>query len=142
MHYLRCTISIFDYAASRTLVEYEIQLEDLQIGSVNNISRASLKFVFRRRMEFHVANTFLQVRIVFASSVCGRLLRRLPDTDPTSTGTRTTYKGRPFFADFHLGHDWLLVLLFRSGQFSPQNKSYTDNNARYSHNSDCYQSCK
>ena len=48
-------------AASRTLVEYEIQMEDLQISSENNISKAELKFVFRRRMEFHVANTFLQV---------------------------------------------------------------------------------
>ena len=49
-------------AASRTLVEYEIQMEDLQISSKNNISLAELKFVFRRRIEFHVANTFLQVR--------------------------------------------------------------------------------
>ena len=49
-------------AASRFLVEYEIQMEALQISSRNNISRAELKFVFRRRMEFHVANTFLQAR--------------------------------------------------------------------------------
>jgi hypothetical protein len=47
--------------ASRTLVEYEIQKEDLQIASVNNISQAKLKFVFRRRMEYHVTNTFMQV---------------------------------------------------------------------------------
>ena len=50
-------------AASRTLVEYEIQMEHLQISSENNISKAELKFVFRRRMEFHVGNTFLQVRM-------------------------------------------------------------------------------
>ena len=49
------------FAASRYLVEYEIQKEALQISSFQNISRAELKFVFRRRMEFHVTNTFLQV---------------------------------------------------------------------------------
>ena len=48
--------------ASRYLVEYEIQKEALQISSFQNISRAELKFVFRRRMEFHVTNTFLQVK--------------------------------------------------------------------------------
>ncbi len=50
-----------EFLASRTLVEYEIQQEDLEISSKNNISRASLKFVFRRRMEYHVTNTFMQV---------------------------------------------------------------------------------
>ena len=50
-----------EFLASRLLVEYEIQKEILQIGSKNNISRAHLKFVFRRRMEYHVTNTFLQV---------------------------------------------------------------------------------
>ena len=53
-------------AASRTLVEYEIQMEHLQISSENNISKAELKFVFRRRMEFHVANTFLQTFLLTA----------------------------------------------------------------------------
>ena len=42
-------------------MEYEIQTEALKILSINNISVASLKFVFRRRMEYHVTNTFLQV---------------------------------------------------------------------------------
>ena len=50
-----------EFLASRLLVEYEIQKEVLQVGSKNNISRAHLKFVFRRRMEYHVTNTFLQV---------------------------------------------------------------------------------
>ena len=50
-----------EFLASRLLVEYEIQKEILQVGSKNNISRAHLKFVFRRRMEYHVTNTFLQV---------------------------------------------------------------------------------
>ena len=47
--------------ASRNLVEYEIQTEKLKIRSAQNISIASLTFVFRRRMEYHVTNTFLQV---------------------------------------------------------------------------------
>lgn len=53
-----------EFLGGRTLVEYEIQLEDLQFASVQNISRAIVKFVFRRRMEFHVTNTFLQTFIL------------------------------------------------------------------------------
>lgn len=45
-------------------MEYEIQLEELGITSVNRISRAVAKIVFRRRMEFHVTNTFLQTFIL------------------------------------------------------------------------------
>ena len=51
-----------EFLSSRKLVEYEIQMEALQFRSVNNISQAVVKFVFRRRMEFHVTNTFLQVK--------------------------------------------------------------------------------
>ncbi len=32
--------------------------------SVKNISRAEVKIVFRRRMEYHVTNTFLQTGIL------------------------------------------------------------------------------
>ena len=46
--------------ASRKLVEYEIQMEALEFRSVNNVSQGIVKFVFRRNMEFHVTNTFLQ----------------------------------------------------------------------------------
>ena len=63
-HFSSCSLHISPTAASRTLVEYEIQMEALQIVSENNISKAELKFVFRRRMEFHVANTFLQVNLL------------------------------------------------------------------------------
>ena len=45
-------------------MEYEIQMEALEMISVNNISRAEVKIVFRRRMEFHVTNTFLQTLIL------------------------------------------------------------------------------
>ena len=47
--------------APRLLVEYEIKKEVLQIASINNMSRAYVQFVFTRRMEFHLSNTFLQV---------------------------------------------------------------------------------
>ncbi len=50
------------FTGGRTLIEYEIQLEDLQFESLQNVSRANVIFVFRRRMEFHVTNTFLQVQ--------------------------------------------------------------------------------
>ena len=49
-----------EFLASRKLVEYEIQMEDLVFQSTNNISQGVVKFVFRRNMEFHVTNTFLQ----------------------------------------------------------------------------------
>ena len=55
---------MFISAASRKLVEYEIQKEVLHVHSVNNISRAYLKFVFRRRIEYHIANTILQTLIL------------------------------------------------------------------------------
>ena len=46
--------------STRKLVEYEIQMEALEFRSVNNVSQGIVKFVFRRNMEFHVTNTFLQ----------------------------------------------------------------------------------
>ena len=53
-----------EFLSSRNLVEYQIQMEALQFKSVNNISQGIVKFVFRRRMEFHVTNTFLQTLIL------------------------------------------------------------------------------
>lgn len=52
------------YLGSRKLVEYEVQLEAFETTSVNNISQAVVKIVFRRRMEYHVTNTFLQTIIL------------------------------------------------------------------------------
>lgn len=49
-----------EFLSSRKLVEYEIQMEALEFRSVNNVSQGIVKFVFRRNMEFHVTNTFLQ----------------------------------------------------------------------------------
>ena len=49
-----------EFLSARKLVEYEIQMEALEFKSVNNISLGIVKFVFRRNMEFHVTNTFLQ----------------------------------------------------------------------------------
>jgi len=47
------------------LVEYEIQKEALETRTnAENISEAAIKIVFRRRMEFHVTNTFLQTLIL------------------------------------------------------------------------------
>ena len=46
------------------MVEYEIQLEDLQIKDDDSYSAAEVKVVFRRRMEYHVTNTFLQTFVL------------------------------------------------------------------------------
>lgn len=48
----------------RELVEYEIQLEAFETLSVDDVSSAVVKIVFRRRMEYHVTNTFLQTMIL------------------------------------------------------------------------------
>ena len=48
-------------------MEYEIKKEHLTVRSVNNASRAHLEFVFTRRMEYHVTNTFLQVGNILLS---------------------------------------------------------------------------
>ena len=50
----------FIILANKKLVEYEIQMVALYTKSKQNISRAMARVVFRRRMEFHVTNTFLQ----------------------------------------------------------------------------------
>ena len=52
------------FKAPRKLVEYEIQAEDLQVKSEENISIAAMRFVFARRFEYHVANTFLQTFVL------------------------------------------------------------------------------
>ena len=49
-----------EFLGGRQLVEYDIQMETMEITSNNNISRAIYKIVFRRKMEYHVTNTFLQ----------------------------------------------------------------------------------
>ena len=50
------------FTGKRQMVEYEVLTEVLKIKSdKNNFSVASLQFVFRRKMEYHVSNTFVQV---------------------------------------------------------------------------------
>jgi len=44
----------------RDLVEYDIEKEVLDFYSVGNVSHAEAKVLFRRKMEYHVTNTFLQ----------------------------------------------------------------------------------
>ena len=55
---------------SRMLDEYEILKIFLEITSVKNSSRASVKIVFKRRIEYHLTNTFLQVFIKETSPQC------------------------------------------------------------------------
>ena len=54
-------IDIILSIAPRLLVEYEILKEVMQTKSYNNVSRAFIKVVFRRRLQYHITNTFLQV---------------------------------------------------------------------------------
>ena len=52
------------YKDSRMLEEYEILNENLEITSIRNTSHATVKIVFRRRIEYHITKTFLQVFII------------------------------------------------------------------------------
>ena len=52
-------------SGDRLLVEYEIAAEDFQIKSIKNVSHAISKFVFKRRVEYHITNTFFQVNHKF-----------------------------------------------------------------------------
>ena len=81
-----------EFLSSRVLVEYDIQLEELVTYTVNNVSRASVRFVFRRRLEFHVSNTFVQVQTTLANE--GR------------------FWARSYFADFHAHDGRVLHILF------------------------------
>ena len=75
------------------LEEYEILKEVLEITSIRNISHASVKIVFRRRIEYHITNTLLQVIIkVTHPNFC------------------TCFNQS--FVDFYSSYGWLLVLLF------------------------------
>ena len=49
------------YLGSRFLEEYEILKEILYVNTIENISCAHMKFAFRRRIEYHITNTFTQV---------------------------------------------------------------------------------
>ena len=46
---------------SRSLDVYEIIQEVLHITSSHNKSQANVKIVFKRRVEYHVGHTFLEV---------------------------------------------------------------------------------
>ena len=48
---------------SRILEEYEILKEVLEITTMKNVSRASVKIVIRRRFEYHITKTYLQVSL-------------------------------------------------------------------------------
>ena len=45
----------------KSLVEYEIEKAVLNITTVHDKSRAYVRIVFRRKFEYHITNTFLQV---------------------------------------------------------------------------------
>ena len=49
------------------LEEYVILKEILEITSIKNTSHASVKIVFRRRIQYHITNTLLQVIIKIPS---------------------------------------------------------------------------
>ena len=53
------------FLASRILVEYEIRAEALEVKSKNNISVATVKIVFQRRVQYYIASTFLQVYVFY-----------------------------------------------------------------------------
>ncbi|XP_059081415.1 uncharacterized protein LOC131879190 [Tigriopus californicus] len=53
-----------EFVGTRSLVEYDIQMEDIELKTIENKSAVAVRVIFRRRMEFHVTNTFLQTFIL------------------------------------------------------------------------------
>ena len=49
---------------NKDMVEYVVKKAALQIKSVNNISQAHVKFVFQRRIEYHITGTITQTFIL------------------------------------------------------------------------------
>ena len=80
---------------SRVLEKYIILKEIIQISSIGNMSHASVKFVFRRRIEYHVTKTFLQVFIKIDKCISNPYFM----------------KYMIFVADFTSGYDWLFIIL-------------------------------
>lgn len=57
--------SSFNHLGARSLSQYEIATEELEITrNERNFSTAFVKVVLRHRTEFHVANSFIQTLIV------------------------------------------------------------------------------
>eukprot|EP00094_Tigriopus_californicus_P006421 TCALIF_06184-PA protein Name:"Similar to GLRB Glycine receptor subunit beta (Homo sapiens)" AED:0.20 eAED:0.20 QI:0/1/0.66/1/1/1/6/0/430 len=110
-----------EFLGGRKLVEYEIQLEELGITSVNRISRAVAKIVFRRRMEFHVTNTFLQTFILIGvgymslyfdvDNFTDRIMVTLTTMLVVATITSTIQDGLPKTSYYKLIDWWLLFSL-------------------------------
>ena len=73
-----------EFLSTRKLVEYEIQMEALEFRSVNNISQGIVKFVFRRNMEFHVTNTFLQTFLLTCVGYQRRCIESNLCNEPTA----------------------------------------------------------
>ena len=49
---------------STKMVEYIVKKVELQTKSVNNVSQATVKFVFQRRIEYHITGTITQTFIL------------------------------------------------------------------------------
>ena len=75
------------------LEEYEILKEVLEITSVRNVSSASVKIVIRRRFEYHITKTYLQVFITVINLNIFILIN-------------------PLFLDICSSYGWILVFLF------------------------------
>ena len=82
------------YKDSRMLEEYEILKEILEITSIGNTSHATVKIVFRRRIEYHIKKTFLQVLINVIILLSFEF-----------------NKAHYFYLDFCSCYDWVLIFL-------------------------------
>ncbi|TRY75302.1 hypothetical protein TCAL_15664 [Tigriopus californicus] len=109
------------YQGLRNLVEYEIQLEDLQIGEEDGVSKAIVKVVFRRRMEYHVTNTFLQTIILVSvgflsfffrvDNFTDRIMVTLTVMLVVATIMSTIQQNLPKTAYYKLIDYWLMFIL-------------------------------
>ena len=82
------------FPGSRILDEYEVLKEVLHITSVKNMSHAHAKFIFRRRIQYHISHTFLQVHY-FSHNNINPIIKRLI-----------------IFPDSRRNFDWLFVIAY------------------------------
>ena len=73
----------------RRLLEYEVAYETIQTKTFGNFSGAVMTFVFKRRIEYQVTNSFFQVGYCILFSILSKdmyIIKLAFGADPDSNG--------------------------------------------------------
>ena len=124
------------FEASRSLDVYEIIQEVLHTTSnPGNRSQAVVKILFKRRVEYHIGHTFLEVLVI-------KCLH-----SKNSKSFNNFFAGDLFFysiflADFPNGHYWIFILLLWNWKNLRQSYCCIDNNPHFFNCVFIYTGCK